>query len=146
MIGLLSPRLWLALGVAAALAFSHFTVYRAGKNHVRMEWAAATAVANQEAARLERARQSRVDDVVRLARTREDGLRADSVRAGDALGRLRDSINARRMAEESAAAATQRANRLGELLAESGEALREMASRCDRHVNDVRTLMDAWPK
>lgn len=35
---LLSPRLWIALALAAALAFTHLTVYRAGRHAVQAQW------------------------------------------------------------------------------------------------------------
>jgi hypothetical protein len=43
MFALLNPRVIAVLIVAAVLAFSHFTVYSWGKNHVRQEWQAANA-------------------------------------------------------------------------------------------------------
>lgn len=58
MFALLSPRLWLALALAAALAVSHFMVFRAGKAVVRQEWdhekteRMAKAVTDSESARL----------------------------------------------------------------------------------------------
>jgi hypothetical protein len=134
------------LAIAALLAFSHFTAYRKGKNDVRVEWMAATAAANAEARRLEQQRQRRADDAGRLAEVRERGLRADAARAGDAVDRLRDAITARNLAGESAAAASERAASLGKLLGESAAAYRDLAATCDRHVNDERTLLDAWPK
>lgn len=38
MITLLNPKIWIAIALAAALAFSHFFVYRAGKAQVRTAW------------------------------------------------------------------------------------------------------------
>lgn len=38
MTALLSPKFWIAIAIAAALAFSHFFVYRAGKAQVRTAW------------------------------------------------------------------------------------------------------------
>lgn len=38
MTALLSPKVWIAIALAAALAFSHFFVYRAGKAQVRTAW------------------------------------------------------------------------------------------------------------
>jgi hypothetical protein len=46
---LLNPRTWLALGLAALLAFTHLTVYRAGRHAVRSAWDAAN-VASERAA------------------------------------------------------------------------------------------------
>lgn len=38
MTALLNPKFWIAIAIAAALAFSHFFVYRAGKAQVRTAW------------------------------------------------------------------------------------------------------------
>jgi hypothetical protein len=145
-IGFLSARMWIGMALVAALAFSHFTAYRKGKHDVRVEWLAATAAANAESRRLEQQRQRRADDAGRLAEVRERSLRADAVRAGDAVDRLRDAIAARNLASESAAATAQRAATLGQLLGEGAAAYRELAATCDRHVNDLRAVLDAWPK
>jgi hypothetical protein len=145
-IALLNPRVWIGLVIAAALIFSHFFVYRAGANNVRLEWKSATAAANAEASKMEALRRSRVDEGLRAAAPRQVRIRTESAGVGDAVVRLRDSIAARRLAEESAAAATQRANSLGVLLVESAGAYRELAETCDRHVSDLRLLLESWPR
>lgn len=146
MIALLNPRLLIALVLVAALAFSHFMAYRKGQTNVRNEWQVAVAQANSEARRLELARQSRADEAASLAAKREAGIRADAVRASDAVRGLRDALDAaQRRGSDSQAAAIARAAALGELLAASAEAHRELAQRCDRHVSDLRMLLDAWP-
>jgi len=142
---LLNPRVLLALVLAGALAFSHFVCYRQGKQHVRQEWQASVAAANEESRRLEQQRQRRADESERMAADRDKVLRADAARAGDAVGRLRDAIAARNRADESAAAAAERAATYGQLLGEGAAAYRELAATCDRHVNDVRLLLESWP-
>lgn len=142
---LLNPRVLIALALLAILAFTHFTAYRKGAANVRLEWQASVAAANDEARRLEQARQRRADEAGRLAAAREDRLRAAAARAGDAVHGLRDAIAARNLATESCTAATERAAATGKLLGESAAAYRELAERCDRHVNDVRLLLEAWP-
>lgn len=146
MFALLSPRLWIALALVGVLAFTHLTAYNRGKTNVQREWQAATAAANVEARQIEQHRQTAVDKAAVAATTRNAGIRADSARAGDAVSRLRDAIAARRMAEESASAATKRADTLGELLVESASVHRELAESCDRHVSDLRLLLEAWPR
>ncbi|MBA3773843.1 MAG: hypothetical protein H0X13_15535 [Ramlibacter sp.] len=146
MMALLNWRVWLALALAGALAFSHFTAYRSGKSNVRNEWKAAVAAANTEARSLEQQRQRRADEAGRLAAAREAGLRADAARAGSAVGGLRGAIAARRLAEESRAAAIERADTAEKLLIESAAAHQELARAADGHASDVRTLIDAWPK
>jgi hypothetical protein len=146
MLALLNPRLWIAAALIAALSFSHFFVYRAGKANVRNEWQAATAAANLEARKIEQHRETVLGVAQKSAASRAVRNRADSARSGDALLGLRNAVAARRVAEESAAAAHQRADSLGELFLESVSAYRELAETCDRHVNDVRLLIEAWPK
>ena len=146
MFALLSPRLWIALALAAFLAFTHFSAYRKGRADVRLQWDAATAAANLESFKVSERRQGNVDKAAAAGAARQAGIRADSARAGNAVVRLRNAIAAKRSAEESAAAATKRADTLGVLLGESGEALREMALSCDRIVSDRQMLLDAWPR
>jgi hypothetical protein len=117
-----------------------------GKRIVKAEWQTAQAQANLESRRLEQRRQDRANEAAKLAVGRTTVVRVDDSRVGDSVIRLRNAISAQRMAEESAAAATERANRLGELLVQSAEAHRELAGRCDRHVNDIKHLLDAWPR
>lgn len=101
--------------------------------------------ANEEARRMETLRQARVDESVAASVTRQAGIRADSARAGDAVSRLRDAIATRDVAEESASAATKRADTAEKLLIESSDAYRELARAADGHAGDVTTLLDAWP-
>jgi prepilin signal peptidase PulO-like enzyme (type II secretory pathway) len=139
--------LWVGVvgAVVAALAFSHLYVYRKGKHDEKLDHVAAVAAANEDSRRLERARQSRADQAASIAAGREAGIRAAADRAGDAVRKLRDAITARNLAEESGAAAAKRAATYGELLGQSATAYRELAATCDRHVNDVRLLLEAWP-
>jgi hypothetical protein len=144
---LLNIRVLIALAVVAALGFSHFTVYRAGKNDVRKEWLAATAAANIEANRMERARQRGVDEAGVSASKRNAAI-AGAVRANRVLvGGLRSDIDAaERVAAQSAAAADQLRAAYRELYVESTELLTEIAGAADQHSSDVRLLREAWPK
>jgi hypothetical protein len=127
MLSLLNPRALIALAIVGALSFSHFWVYRHGKAIVRAEWIASVAQANAEARQMEQRRQSAVDAAAKSAATRTARNRVDAGHAAGALRGLRDTIAARRMAEESAAACTVRAATLEQLLLESGDALQEMS-------------------
>lgn len=57
---LLSPRLLIALAIAAALATSHFTAYRSGKATIRAEWQADVAARTAQA--LEASERARVKE------------------------------------------------------------------------------------
>jgi hypothetical protein len=147
MFALLNPRVIAVLIVAAVLAFSHFTVYRWGKNHVRQEWQAAKAAANIEARALEQRRQDRANEAAVLAAKRQSVILADSVRARAAVRGLRDAIeSSQRVAEKSQAAATARALALGELLESCSAEYQELGRAADSHSSDVRTLLESWPQ
>jgi len=55
MFALLSPRLWLAIGLAVALAVSHGMAYKSGRAAVRAEWDKDIADRTQQALKLEQA-------------------------------------------------------------------------------------------
>lgn len=78
-------------------------------------------------------------------RARRFRIDADSARAA-ADGLRLATAEALRSAAASHAACTERANTLGELLGAVEEAGRGMAQASDRHANDAKTLMDAWPR
>lgn len=74
-------------------------------------------------------------------------LRRDADAARTAADGLRDDIDvASRAAATSLDACHLTATAYGRLLIASTAAYRELAEVCDRHVQDVRTLTDAWPK
>ena len=99
MFSLLSPRLWILVGVAVFLAASHWKAYVSGKNTIRLEWqaAAAQATADQlEAERLARARELELNQ--RTRRIANDLVAEKSRRAAadlaaaDSLQRLRAAL------------------------------------------------------
>lgn len=143
---LLNPRVLAVLVVLGALAASHIYAYRKGASHVRLEWSAATAAANEEARKLEQQRQRRADEAGALAQAREAGIRADAVRAAGAVRGLRDELAALRGRSQSCPAANQRADALDQLFGECVSAYRDMAEKADRHQSNVKLLLDAWPQ
>lgn len=146
MFALLNWRVLLLAALVCLLSFTHFSAYRAGKANVRAEWGASVAAANVEAFKKSERLQRNVDVAATAATARQVGIRIDSARAGDAVIGLRNAIAAKRAADDSAAAANKRADAYGELFIESVSAYRELAQACDRHVSDVRLLLEAWPK
>jgi len=144
---LLNPRVLLALVLAAALAFTHFAAYRKGKNDVRMEWQVSVAAANDEARRLERARQSAADGAARLAAVREAGIRAAAASARHESDGLRDDLRAANdYAKESRAAAERVAGVTTELLEQCSRSYLGVAEAADRADSEARELRGAWPK
>lgn len=89
----------------------------------------------------------RVDNVViatNQARVREVALRADADRSRAALGGLRDAAsNALSSARSSHDACLVRAATAAKLLQQCAGAYQELGERADRHVSDIKTLIDA---
>lgn len=144
---LLNPRFLIGLALVAALAFSHFTVYRKGRNDVRLEWTASVAQANADARKMEQRRQDRADEAGRLAATREAGLRADADRARGAVGGLLNATEfAERVAAESGAAAQQARRAFRVVVDQCGARLGEVAGDADLARSEAQQLRDAWPR
>ena len=81
------------------------------------------------------------------ATSRANLLRVAAAAARSESDGLRESIaTAMQAATASHDACLERAHALGVVFTQSTEQLTTMAERCDRHVSDVQTLTDAWPK
>jgi hypothetical protein len=81
------------------------------------------------------------------AAIRERGLRNDVAGARTAAISLHDAAAAAmRDASVSHAACTERAAALGDVLQASAERYRDLGETCDRHVSDIKTLIESWPK
>lgn len=155
---------WLLVGlIAAALALAGLQTVRLSSARDELVDAAhdlskakddladarqAIAVANTEAANKATALQTQVTKAQNEARKRETDLRAaaDDARSEsdglrDDLARLRDEL-----AEAAGNATAERAAALGVVLHKCAAEYQGLAQRCDRHVNDLRTLMEAWPR
>lgn len=94
MTALLNPRVWLAFAVAAALAFSHFFVYRAGKANVRADFdayrlAQAAALQKADAAYREK-EQAWQDSANQTTKAKDEAIQNIRARLDDAIGKLRD--------------------------------------------------------
>ena len=146
MLMLMSWRVWVAIAIAAALAFSHFTAYRSGKNHVTLQWKASIAQANIDARETERLRQRSVDKAVDAAAAREIGLRADAARAAGLARGLRDDLAALKSRSQSGTAADPVVSTVSELFASCVDEYQRVATEADRATSEVKTLRDAWPK
>lgn len=150
------PR-WLLLAVIAALAALTVKLEidvasarketisakeRATDLEIRMEKAAT------DAAEESRALQEQVTEAQNEARKRETNLRAAAAAASSQLDGLRGELGATRdqLANASKDAAVERAVAVGAVLDECSRRYTGLAATSDRHVNDIRTLIDAWPK
>ena len=143
---LLNPRVWAALICAGFLSFSHFTAYKFGKGVVTNAWNAEKLAVATEVRKLEQARTSAVINATAAQTKRERGIVDQSRSASAELQRLRDALASRDSSPQSCPASTHATATDAELLVRSAEALTDLAERCDRHVNDVRTLLEAWPR
>ena len=144
---LLNIRVLIALALVGALAFSHFSVYRWGKNNVRLEWTASIAAANAESRKLEQQRQRRADEAQGLAANRSRVLAADARNARAVAGGLRDTLDAtERAARDSHDTANNAVRALSELLGSCTAEYLIVAEEADRATSEVKTLRDAWPK
>jgi hypothetical protein len=82
------------------------------------------------------------------AKQREADLLLASDAAHNELDGMRSDISTMRakLANATRDAAVERAASIGHVLQECAAAHQELARRCDGHVNDIRTMRDAWPK
>lgn len=92
MFALMSPRLWLAVLLAAVLAFTHFTSYRAGRAAVRNQWDAQKLVAEQQARTEETRRQATIDKEASDAQARIAQLETDLAGARAGSDKLRAAV------------------------------------------------------
>jgi hypothetical protein len=146
MTALLNWRVWVALALAAVLAFTHFTAYRKGKNDVRTEWMASVAAANEmPAAWSERARAVRMK-LHELPPAREARLRADAARARRESDGLRGNLDAAvQYAAKSRAAAERTAGLATDLLGRCTALYLGVAEAAARADSEARELRSAWP-
>ena len=139
--------------LAAVVAFAggwKVQGWRLGEQIAQIKAAQLEAVntATREARAQESKRFQGVQDAQAAAQTRAVAARRDADAARTELDRLRNSVAAARggVPGESAAACAQRADAGGELLAQCAAAYSDLAAVADRHANDARTLIEAWPK
>jgi len=139
--------------VAGALGFAggwQTQGWRLGEQISKMKEAQALAVnaATPEASATESRRFTNVQEAQNAAQKRAQTARLDADRARTELDRLRDQLTSARggVPGESPAACTQRADAAADVLSQCATAYLDLAAIADRHANDARTLIEAWPK
>lgn len=152
----LIPRWILLAAMAALVAFGcvqavQLSVARASLSSARQEAAAlhvAIADANAQAAQQAADLTATVLKAQNDARTREAALRSAAAAAATESDGLRDDIAASRsqLDKLSRDAVVDRAAAIGAVLSQCAAQHQGLAQRCDRHVSDIRTLMQAWPR
>lgn len=117
-------------------------------NEMKAAQAEAVNTATREARAQESKRFQGVQDAQAAAQTRAVAARRDADAARTELDRLRDDLRATRggVPGESATACTQRADAVGELLAQCAGAYQGLAEVADRLDSDRLMLREAWPK
>jgi hypothetical protein len=108
--------------------------------------------ANEQAALAGAAMEKRVREATQNALVRQNILAADRARALSELDGLRVAVSQAQRgfglrADGSTLAPSLDATiALGDVLLESSERYTELAETCDRHVSDIKTLIDSWPR
>lgn len=90
----------------------------------------------------------RVNDASADAEKRAQVARRDAANARSELERLRYTLTPISVPApaDSCRPCVDRANSLAELFGQCAVALEELAGKADRHINDIQTLKQAWPK
>lgn len=159
MTALLDWRVWLALGLAAALAFGSFTLYRAGKavgiTQVQTKWDAdklrqtqQLAAFNAENRRIEQRRQSIITEALNAAKKRETTNAAATAGLRAVNDGLRHDLADSRALLSSASSASlrKRVTALETVLEQCSRANEEVAGDAAGLASDLRLMLDAWPK
>ena len=117
-------------------------------NQIKAAQAEAVNTATREARAQESARFKGVQDAQAAAQTRAQVARRDADRARGELDRLRNDIRSASggVPGEPPGACAVRADAGADVLAQCAAAYLSMAGIADRHANDARTLIEAWPK
>ena len=150
MFALLSPRLWLAVALAAFLAGTHLTAYRSGKAVVRAEWTAdiaertAAALAASEAARVkEKALSIQVEAVRGQYAKQTQNLHTVAAAAGVGLRDLQQALaGPAAAASATATARADDANRARVVVGACAKSVQSMAALLDEREQLVIGLQD----
>lgn len=103
--------------------------------------------AEREISRMESKRSAEVIAAQNAARLREGKLRMDAAAAKSAVAGLRRALDAAvQAARADFATCVDTAATEAELLAQCSQRYSELAATADRHVSDIKTLTEAWPK
>lgn len=140
--------LLLVLAVAAAGRRIYTRGFNAGQAQAEAAQLAATLEATREARATESRRNLNTQEAIHASTIRAQRARADADAARAELDGLRSDLAAGAAAAsgESPAACAQRAAALSDVFGQCAARYRDLAERADRHADDARTLMDAWPR
>ena len=147
----MNPQLVIRLVIAAAIFGSAWTIqdwrYGAKEADRDRQTHENTLESERLARRAESGNSTRTIKALNAANKRADALRANAAGSRDALVRLSDAADeALRTAGRSLDACLDAATTSSQLLVAVSTERRELAEAADRHVSDIQTLTDAWPK
>ena len=155
MFALLSPRLWLAIGLAVILAASHGFAYKSGRAALRAQWDAEKALQLKQTLELqsqyrqkEQEHAQRLSDAQQAARKRENLLQSQLATLRVSADSLRDDLATYRSQLPSASCDAVRvyADSVTELFSQCSRAIGDLAGKADGHAGDALTLQQAWPR
>ena len=131
---------------AAVAGFAAWEVQDARIARIKTQYAEAQGQATAQAMATTAQMQKDKDDAIQQAQERAQQNAAAAAAARRAADGLRAQLaSAQRIASATPAAVAEYATTSGELLAECGAEITELAAKADGHANDVRTLIEAWP-
>lgn len=153
MFALLSPRLWLAIGLAIALAVSHGMAYKSGRAAVRAEWDKDIADRTQQALKLEQAARAKEAELQTAKQKAEERYAkqkkldaAARAAAGAELDGLRNELAAIDSVTSKDSSTTARIDGAGrlerELLGACAQSLADLAAEADRLETKLVGLQD----
>lgn len=155
MFALLSPRLWLAIGLAIALAVSHGFAYKSGRAAVRAQWDAEKALQLKQTIELqsqyrqkEQEHAQRLSDAQQAARKRENLLQSQLATLRVSADSLRDDLSTYRsqLPGASCDAVRKHASALNTVFGECSRAIEGLAGKAQGHASDALMLEQAWPR
>ena len=155
MLALLSPRLWLAIGLAVILAASHGFAYKSGRAAVRAQWDAEKALQLKQTIELqsqyrqkEQEHAQRLSDAQQAARKRENLLQSQLATLRIASDSLRDDLGTYRsqLPGASCDAVRKHATALNTVFGECSRAIEGLAGKAQGHASDALTFERAWPR
>lgn len=138
----------LTAAIAAAIGFgSAWQIQSWRADTLELEHVTEKLDAEREIHQLDQARSSALAAAQNAARTRDVSLRADADAARGALIGLSSSADAAlRSAGAGLDACLVTATAASQLLNQCARQYQDMGAAADRHVNDIKTLMAAWPR
>jgi hypothetical protein len=148
MLSILDPRLLLAAVLALGLTagVSYFKGVGHGRKLEQAEHASAIAQANAEIRKSNELRQSRVDEVARMAAARETALRNSAALARSDVDRLRGTLgDVERAASHSLTTSNEALRVTSELLGVCSQRYIGVAEEAQRADSEARELRAGWP-